>query len=202
MIFHPDGMQRLGALTVQVMYLFLPLLCGAAISGIVLRYDLWPALARPMDAGLTFRGRRLFGDNKTWRGLACSLIGCMMMVAVQRYLIGDRAGDLAVIDYAHVPVFTLGTALGAGAILGELPNSFLKRQLDIPPGENAGGALGVAFYVFDQVDLLAVTWPLLLFWVRPEWSFVLISVAVIFVAHQLVTIIGYMIGALKSGRKC
>jgi hypothetical protein len=34
----------------------------------VLRFELLRPLARPLDAGAKFRGRRVFGDNKTWRG--------------------------------------------------------------------------------------------------------------------------------------
>ena len=191
-------MQQLGLMIAQAMYLFLPLLCGAAVSGIVLRYNLWPYLVRPIDGGVTFRGRRLFGDNKTWRGMACSLLGCLMMVAAQKYAIGDRADTLALIDYSQVSVFALGTALGLAAILGELPNSFLKRQLGIPPGDNARGPLRSVFYILDQVDLLMAVWPVLLFWLRPEWSFVLVSIAVVFSVHQLVSIVGYAIGARQG----
>src|SRR2546423_15633907 len=36
----------------------------------VLRFDLLPKLARPIDGAKTFHGRRLFGANKTWRGAA------------------------------------------------------------------------------------------------------------------------------------
>ena len=34
----------------------------------MLAWDLLKPLKRPIDGGATFRGRRLFGDNKTWRG--------------------------------------------------------------------------------------------------------------------------------------
>lgn len=185
----------LATTTAQAMYLFAPLLGSAAISGIVLRYGLWPAMARPVDGGLTFRGRRLFGDSKTWRGLTCSLIGCTAAVAVQKYVVGDRAAALAVIDYEQVSVLALGLALGGGAVLGELPNSFVKRQLGISPGTRPGGALGPLFYVLDQVDLLVGTWPLLLFWFRPSRSLVVVSIVLIFAVHQAVSLIGYLIGA-------
>lgn len=188
-------MQRLGMTTAQTMYLFAPLLFSAAISGLVLRNGWWMGLARPIDGGLTVRGRRMFGRNKTWRGLACSLIGCTIAVAVQKYFIGHRAGALAVVDYDKVSAFALGTAMGFGAIVGELPNSFVKRQLGISPGGRATGAWTPVFYVLDQVDLLLTAWPILLVWVRPGWLFVLVSFAMIFTVHQVVSLIGYVIGA-------
>ena len=48
--------------------------------------------------------------------------------------------------------------LGIGMTFGELPNSFLKRQLEIPPGRKKKGPLGILFFVFDQVDLIIGIW--------------------------------------------
>ncbi len=190
-------MGQLGGLSARVLYLFSPLLAAAALAGIVQHYDLWTALKRPIDGGATFRGRRLFGDNKTWRGVACALIGCIATVAVQRYLIGDLAGTLAVIDYGRANPLALGTAMGGGAILGELPNSFIKRRLGIAPGGGASGILRPVFYLWDQVDFLTTTWPILLFWVRPGWKLVLASFVLAPVVHQFVTLVGFLIGARR-----
>ena len=192
--FFKHGMEKLGTVSAQALYLFSPLLPGALLSAVVLRYDLWPWLKRPIDGGTTFRERRLFGDNKTWRGIFCMVVGCMFAVAIQKYAIGDKAGALAIIDYEKANAFLLGAALGLGTMLGELPNSFVKRQLGIAPGQTARGALGLVFYVWDQVDLLFVAWPFLLFWVRPGWPLVLISFVLIFALHQFISLIGYLIG--------
>jgi len=132
-------MEPLVKLAAQILYLFLPLLAAAALAGVAQHYDLLTTLKRPIDGGASFRGRRFFGDNKTWRGAACALAGCMATVALQKYLIGDLASTLAVIDYARANPFALGTAMGGGAMLGELPNSFAKRRLDIAPGNSARG---------------------------------------------------------------
>jgi hypothetical protein len=43
----------------------LPVLGAPALHAPVLRSDLLAALGRPLDCGVTVRGRRLFGDNKT-----------------------------------------------------------------------------------------------------------------------------------------
>ena len=94
----------------------------------------------------------------------------------------------------------LGLALGGGATLGELPNSFVKRQLGIPPGASAWGWPALIFYVWDQVDLLIPTWPLLLFWVRPDWHLVLMSFALVLIVHQFVSVVGYLIGARRTVR--
>jgi CDP-2,3-bis-(O-geranylgeranyl)-sn-glycerol synthase len=167
---------------------------------VVLRYNLWACLKRPIDGGATFRGRRLFGANKTWRGVVCAVAGCLATVAVQTYVVGDRAGSIAVLPYSKVNVVLLGLALGGGATLGELPNSFVKRQLGIPPGASAWGWQALLFYVWDQVDLLIPTWPLLLVWIRPGWHLVLMSFALALIVHQCVSVVGYLIGARRTAR--
>jgi CDP-2,3-bis-(O-geranylgeranyl)-sn-glycerol synthase len=182
------------------MYLLLPLLPAVVLSGLVLRYDLLAWSRRPIDSGATFRGRRLFGDNKTWRGAVCMVAGCILTVALQKYVVKDRAGDWAVIDYGQANIFGLGMVLGGGAVLGELSNSFVKRQLGIAPGEAARGLLAPAFYLWDQVDSLFAIWPLLLFWVWPGGPLVLISFVVLVVAHQLISLLGYLLGMRQSIR--
>jgi hypothetical protein len=53
---------------VEVIWVFLPLLGAFIAHAPVLRFNLLSALSRPIDGGGTIRGRRIFGDNKTWRG--------------------------------------------------------------------------------------------------------------------------------------
>lgn len=190
-------MEQAGRVIAQTIYLFLPLLVSAALAGFIQRYDLWTPLKRPIDGGATFRGRRLFGDNKTWRGVVCALIGCVVTVAVQTHVVADCAGSWAVIDYARANPLALGIAMGGGAMLGELPNSFIKRQLGVAPGSSAAGLLKPVFYLWDQVDFLITSWPLLLFWIRPGWPLVLTSFVLAPAIHQVVTLIGFLIGARR-----
>jgi CDP-2,3-bis-(O-geranylgeranyl)-sn-glycerol synthase len=49
----------------------------------------------------------------------------------------------------------LGLLAGLGFMLGELPNSFIKRQMGILPGEAAKGLIQkVIFLITDRVDSL------------------------------------------------
>ena len=82
----------------------------------------------------------------------------------------------------------------------ELPNSFVKRQLDVAPGATAKGARRVVFYLWDQLDLLTGAWPLLAFWVRPTAPLVFGSVALALALHPIVALIGFLLGARKSAR--
>jgi len=191
-------MASIWLITAQAIYLLLPLLPAVALSGLILRYNLFEWSKRPIDGGATFRGHRIFGDNKTWRGAASMVFGCVLAIAGQKYIIKERAGAWAVIDYGNVNVFGLALALGGGAILGELPNSFIKRQLGVAPGQNANGLLGLVFYVWDQLDSVFGIWLLLLFWVWPSDRLLLMSFVVMFAAHQLVSLLGYLLGARQT----
>jgi hypothetical protein len=41
-------------------------------------------LNAPMDCGLKFRGKRILGDHKTWRGLVCGLIFSTLTLWLQQ----------------------------------------------------------------------------------------------------------------------
>ena len=109
----------------------------------------------PLDGGLTIRGRRVLGPNKTVRGLAMMPLGAMVAffcIAALRdaYPAWLARGfwDLPPATYALV-----GLACGFGFMLAELPNSFLKRQLDVSPGEEPRQAwLRPLCLVIDRVD--------------------------------------------------
>lgn len=112
------------------------------------------SLRIPLDAGLTLRGRRLFGENKTIRGLVVMIpasgLSCMALaVALSPFDgAGARLWQLDLEGYAY-----LGLIGGLGFMLGELPNSFIKRQLDLPPGgAPAGRTASVACFVADRLD--------------------------------------------------
>lgn len=184
----------------QALYLFAPLLVSAALAGMALRFDWLPDLNRPIDGRMTLGGRRLFGDGKTWRGIVLAVGGSCLAVAVQRALQGEVARALQIVDYTTVSPIGLGTSLGLGAILGELPNSFVKRRLGIPRGETAHGALGVVFYVWDQVDTLIGAWPLLCIWLTPSVPLVIMSFVLTLGLHPLIAWLGYLVGARRTAR--
>lgn len=193
-------MRDFGLTTLRVVYLLSPLLVSAALSGVVLRFNLFSALKRPIDGRLMFRGKRLFGDSKTWRGVATAVVGSVLAVAVQKHVLWHLASGLAIVDYRQVNAVLFGIAMGVGATAGELPNSFVKRQIGISPGATARGPSAILFYLWDQLDLLTVTWPLLAFWIRPTVVMVGASVLVALTLHPVVALIGYLIGARKKAR--
>lgn len=104
----------------------------------------------PLDGGRTFRGRRLLGDNKTARGFVV-----MVPATGLAFLLLALAGSGISGLWPLTPAQYLGVGMlaGAGCMLGELPNSFIKRQLRIPPGSPAAGPVARRlFLVVDRLD--------------------------------------------------
>ena len=183
----------------RAFWLLSPILLAAAVHGIVLRFDLLRVLKRPMDFGLTLGGVRLFGDNKTWRAFVVAVIVCATAVVVQR-IVAPHLPARLISDHGAVPAPVLGALIGAGAILGELPNSFIKRRAGVAPGSTARGSIAVVFYLLDQVDLVIVTWPLIWPVVDADWRMVVASFALAATLHPLVSLAGYISGARKTAR--
>jgi hypothetical protein len=104
------------------------------------------------------------------------------------------------LPYASPLSVGLGFALGAAAMLAELPNSALKRQLGIAPGAAGSGISGACFYVLDQIDMLLGVWVVLGLAVGVTVSRVLWSVVFLFIAHQVLTAVGYQLGMRATPR--
>jgi CDP-2,3-bis-(O-geranylgeranyl)-sn-glycerol synthase len=176
--------------------LFLPLIGALALHAPVLCFDLLRSLKHPIDGGRTFRGKRIFGDNKTWRGalvmLSGAVLATVLLSCVRAYW------TLLPPPIQAVGPWQLGFLLGLGTVLGELPNSFLKRQLGIAPGERASTFPGWLLMLYDQGDFVPMVWALL----APVWIIPPVEIALAFIVlvavHAVVNVIGYAIGARTS----
>jgi len=67
---------------VSDLLLFLPVIGAPILHGPVLALDLLEPLKRPLDGGARWRGKRLFGDNKTWRGALVMTLGPLLATVV------------------------------------------------------------------------------------------------------------------------
>jgi CDP-2,3-bis-(O-geranylgeranyl)-sn-glycerol synthase len=184
----------------DALWFALPVVAAGAMHIAAIRADVLPALARmPIDAGLTLRGRRLFGDNKTLRGLILMPFFTTAMTTAQTALAGryDWARTLTPQALSDAGPVSWGLLLGLGYVLGELPNSFLKRQIEIAPGEAGRGPLGPVFWIVDQVDsLIGALLAISLLWV-PPWPVVSWLLAITLIVHPLAALAMVSLG-LKS----
>ena len=177
-------------------WVLLPVLGAPLLHGPVLRWDLMPWLARPLDLGASVRGRRVFGDNKTWRGALVMGTGTSAASAAlwrsrwfrERLPDGVRAAG----PRRYGPLLAIGT------VGGELPNSFLKRQLGIAPGRQRWTPAGVVLVVFDQADFVLGVWAALLPVWRMPWRDAARAFATVAAVHMGINVIGYAIGARET----
>jgi hypothetical protein len=183
-------------------YLFLPLLVGLALHGFCIKYDTVAFLCRPIDQGRSFRGKRIFGDNKTYRGVVVVSLGTMIGFGLQALVLHQRASirSIELFDYAFFKSVAIGLGVGAAAMLSELPNSFIKRRFEIAPGSVAKGWKRAVFYVYDQIDFLLGAWLVLAVVVTVTVGRVLFSAVLLLVAHQLMSSAGHALGMRKTAR--
>jgi hypothetical protein len=189
---------------VQALWLALPTACAAVAHMIVVRRGLFPGLARPLDGGLTLRGHRLFGANKTWRGVAFMPVAAAAFGAAVGGLWGGEVArsGYAPLDYLHILEIpgpdgvrralghlVVNLALGAAYVAGELPNSFVKRQLGIAPGSRGHGrALEALLLVGDQLDSVLAALGLAMLAFSLDWRVASWGIAVLPGVHFVVTL--------------
>jgi CDP-diglyceride synthetase len=181
---------------VSALWIFVPVLGAPIVHAPILRWDLLSGLKLPLDGGLELRGRRLFGANKTLRGLL-AMVGGVVAAAALLSLWPWYWHKLPV-QIQDAGPWLYGLLLGMGVVLGELPNSFIKRRLGIAPGAQRRSPAGALISIYDQGDFVPVVWLLLL----PIWSMSVAQAAIAFVVvsaiHALINLIGYALGARKT----
>lgn len=127
-------------LVLTAWYLQIPIVIGGILHMMAVSRDWLSALKKPIN-------EKWFGANKTWRGIVLmpllTMAGAACLIIPESWL-GDRA------VFGH-DLLTGGLAAGIGYILAELPNSFLKRQLGIAPGETPARNRQL-FIMADQLD--------------------------------------------------
>jgi len=145
----------------------------------------------PIDGGRTWNGKRLLGDGKTWRGTAAGILAGAVLAVILNAIRPSAAGFLGVTlpdPFPAVVIFTLP----AGAMLGDMAASFLKRR--------TGRERGAAFPGIDQLDFVVMSLLLTLL-AAPAWTFdtfTLPVVVVVLVAtpllHIVTNVIAYALG--------
>lgn len=150
----------------------------------------------PLDGGHTFRGRRIFGANKTTRGFVVIVPATALAMAGFGQM-AQRA-QIAVWPLSGKGFLLLGLASALGLMLGELPNSFLKRQFGVAPGRPPRHRVGrVISALADRLDsvigaLLGAALVVDLSWTTVAWCFVLGPPI-----HGLFSVLLYVLGVKK-----
>jgi CDP-diacylglycerol--serine O-phosphatidyltransferase len=120
----------------HALILSVPLVVSGGLHMMVVKFDWLRALKIPIHP-------RTLGANKTWRGVLVMAITVAVAVWLSSRIWPDAFGSWN--------PFVLGAALGLAYAVAELPNSFVKRRLGIPPGKRP--ARNRAWFTLaDQAD--------------------------------------------------
>lgn len=141
----------------QVALIIFPVFMAGVLFIVILKLDLLANWKIPLDRGRFFRGRRIFGDNKTLLGLLFFPCGTVLAYVLGIVLV--QVGifpSQSVFQYSFDGLpFIFG--YGLSYTLGELPNSFFKRQRGIAPGTRAKGNIEKRVLSFiDRADSIVV----------------------------------------------
>lgn len=134
----------------RVVRLIFPVLTAGLVHVAVLKTDLLHGLAIPLDAGRVWRGRRLFGVNKTWRGVLLMTALTAGFTRLQVIAWPQKSPE----GRSWANPWVAGSLMGLSYCMAELPNSAVKRQFGIPPGGRARQS-AMLQYVADQTDSVA-----------------------------------------------
>ena len=150
----------------------------------------------PIDFCRTLRdGERLFGDGKTWRGLAGGTLASAILGLLLTLPINALAPTSTWSFGTPADAFVVSALLAFGALLGDLAGAFVKRRMHRPRGAKSPG--------LDQYDF--VLGALVLSVLIPAWSIrrffegdALLGLGAIILItpalHRAVNILGYRIG--------
>lgn len=171
------------------LWFFLPAGMANMVPILVVKIPVISRWNAPLDFGASFRGKRVFGDHKTWRGLIAGIVAATLILWLQQYLVGHVswiADNTSQIDYLALPTLILGPLFAIGALGGDAIESFFKRQRNVAPGQG--------WFPFDQLDYIIggaiATAPFVaLSLVQYAWL-----VFLWLIVHLVASAIGYLLG--------
>ncbi|MBM3309808.1 MAG: CDP-2,3-bis-(O-geranylgeranyl)-sn-glycerol synthase, partial [Candidatus Altiarchaeales archaeon] len=140
------------SLILESLWFILPAYMANSIANDVAHIRYLEKFSYPMDFGLKWRGLRIFGPNKTWRGLFFGVLAALLTGFLQqKYHLQAAAffsGQLDLSGTLSLPEMSVKLAflLGFGAMLGDAVKSFFKRRMGIESGQPAP--------LLDQLDYI------------------------------------------------
>ena len=180
-----------------------PIISGI-VNSIFCKTKYLKCLNKPIDFGKNFTDKkRIFGDHKTWKGLFGYIILNIIFSVIFGYIwniTNLEKYNFFYINHENTLLFNIliGFLLGLGYSLFELPNSFIKRRLDIKPGKTIEGFKKIFFIIFDQADsVFGVALVVWLFYPIGIWIY-LFYILLGTVTHLLVNMLLYFLHLRKN----
>ncbi len=174
------------------LWFFLPAAFANGIPVLVAKIPWLQKFEAPMDFGLSYHGKRIFGAHKTWRGFIAGVLTATLTLWLQQEAViyfGWAQWLTTQVDYVSLPTLIMGPVFGAAALAGDAIESFFKRQRGTAPGHG--------WFPWDQLDyILAASLATSLFVSLTLWQYISL-IAFWFVIHIVSTYLGYL-GGLRD----
>jgi CDP-2,3-bis-(O-geranylgeranyl)-sn-glycerol synthase len=172
-----------------VLYFFVPAYLANMAPVLARGHCEW--LALPIDHGRSWRGRRILGDHKTWRGIVAGLLAGVLAFAGQWWMFRfGYARALALVDYGELDMLLPGVLLGLGAGVGDAVKSFFKRRIDLAPGASWLG--------FDQLDFMVGAYAFVSVVVVPPFVATVAILPAVFLGCIAGSAAGYCLGLKEA----
>lgn len=171
------------------LWFFLPAAVANMVPILVAPLPLIKRFDAPIDGNRTYRGKRIFGAHKTWRGLIAGVVFATLVLWLEQLAVAhvhSIATLTHTVDYASLPTFILGPLFGIGALGGDAIKSFFKRQYGVAPGRS--------WFPFDQIDYIIGGTLAAALVVRLNAMEYLWLVVIWLAAHLVSSYIGYLLG--------
>lgn len=181
------------------MYITLmPVILAGVCNMVFVKTSLYKNHCKPIDNERCLAdGKRILGENKTWIGFL-SMIAFTILFQILWGVICKAVGWENIHEIyqvkENIPIYNIvfGFFFGFAYVICELPNSFVKRRFDIPPGKSKFTKIGVFFFVLDQFDSIFGVILVLAFLVNLSVERYFAYVALGGVTHLVVNIILYI----------
>lgn len=182
-------MNALLLLLLETSWFFLPAAVANVAPVLVARVS-W--LNLPLDGGWQWRNRRLLGDNKTVRGVVAGVVFGSITALLQQAVssLPDVAAIALVVSPSALAAAWWGAWLGLGALFGDALKSFIKRQLDIAPGQ--------PWRPFDQIDVVVGVLLLTQWWWPLSLRHVIAAIILFGVCSFVASVIGVQLKIKKT----
>jgi CDP-2,3-bis-(O-geranylgeranyl)-sn-glycerol synthase len=171
----------------EALFFIFPAYVANACATLSMSIPILKQFSTPIDFGHSWKGKRILGDGKTFRGFIFGTL-CGVAAGVFQYLISKQ------FHFKYIPTYNnktlaffllTGFLLGLGALLGDLIKSFIKRRLNIKRGR--------PWPPFDQIDFITGGILLVTTVFFPGWKIVLILFIITPLAHFLTNVAAYFL---------
>lgn len=185
-------LSKLVNLLFQTAWLFLPAWIANMTPILITKLNLFPRLAGPIDGGKKWKGKRIFGQNKTWRGLICGVATGLIFICLQRYLYfhSEIVRKISIFNYAGSDYWLVGIFLGFGALSGDMIESLVKRQKNIAPGQS--------WRPWDQIDQAIGSAILVSFIFQPPLAIYVLLLLITFLGVMAINLLACRLGIKKD----